>query len=244
MISVCVATYNGAEYIEPQLQSILSQLAPTDEVIVSDDGSSDGTPARIEALHDPRIRVITQSHVGATQNFYATMEQAQGEYIFLADQDDVWLPNKVARNIELLQGYDLVVCDARVTDAALHEISPSLFRQLGSREGLIKNWLFCTFYGSSMAFRRSVLEAAKPFPKGKYMAHDWWIGMVAEMTGRVLFLPEPMILYRRHGGNVTELNNQSVLTRSSRSLRDKIGARLQMAYYMIRYRITRQFQSL
>ena len=240
MISVCVATYNGEEYIEAQLQSILSQLDSSDEVIVSDDGSSDGTLARIAALSDPRIRVIRQAHIGATQNFYAAMQEAKGDYIFLSDQDDVWMPNKVARNIELLQQYDLVVCDAQVTNADLKVISPSLFAQLGSREGLIKNWLFCTFYGSSMAFRRSVLEAAKPFPTGKFMAHDWWIGMVAQMTGKVLFLPEPLILYRRHGGNVTELNNQSVLTRSSRSLADKIGARLQMAGYIIRYLITRK----
>ena len=240
MISVCVATYNGERYIEQQLQSILAQLTQKDEVIVSDDGSTDATLARIQALKDPRVRVLAHTHMGATRSFYAALEQTQGDYIFLADQDDVWLPNKVTRCTETLQSYDLVASDAQVTDASLNVVAPSLFQLIGSKEGLFRNWMLCSFYGSCMAFRRSVLEAALPFPTGSYVAHDWWIGIVAEMVGRVLFLPEPLILYRRHEANLTDLNSRSVLTRSSRSWGAKISARLQMAYYIILYKITRK----
>lgn len=239
MNSICVATYNGEQYIEQQLRSILEQIAPEDEVIVSDDGSTDGTLARIQALKDKRIRVVSHPHVGATQSFYIALDQAKGDYIFLSDQDDVWLEQKVARSIEVLQTYDMVVTDACVTDASLKPVAPSLFGLLGSREGLWKNWIACTFYGATMAFRRAVLEAAKPFPKARYIAHDWWLGMVAEMTGKVCFLPEQHILYRRHEDTVTQLNGGSLLTRSARPMHVKIAARLQMAYGIIRYQCRR-----
>lgn len=238
MISVCMATYNGASFIEEQLKSILSQLAPCDEVIVSDDGSSDATLARIHALGDSRIRVLAHAHIGSTCSFYTALRYAKGDFIFLADQDDVWLDGKVTRCLQALHTCDLVVSDARVTDSSLHIIAPSLFQIVGSKEGLFSNWLACSFYGSTMAFRRSVLEASIPFPNAGYIAHDWWIGIVAEMTGNVHFLQEPLILYRRHEATVTKLKKGSLLYRSQRPLWIKIYARLQMVYYIIRYRLT------
>ena len=238
MISVCVATYNGADYIEAQLRSILAQLSSKDEVIVSDDGSTDATLDIIRGLNDKRVKILEQGHVGTTRNFYAALDQAHGEYIFLADQDDVWLEGKVKCCVEQLLTYDLVVTDAIVTDEKLNEVAPSLFRLMGSREGLWKNWFACTFYGSAMAFRRSVLEASRPYPSAKYIAHDWWIGMVAEMTGKVYFLTEAFIQYRRHSGTVTQVNNKSFLGRSSRPMHVKIASRIQMLYYIIRYRLT------
>lgn len=242
MISVCVATYNGEQYIEQQLRSILDQIAPEDEVIVSEDSSTDATLARVESLQDPRIRVLTHPRVGSTQCFYLALEQAKGEYIFLSDQDDVWLEQKVERSIQVLQTYDLVVTDACVTDSSLQPIAPSLFGLLGSKEGLFKNWIACAFYGATMAFRRSVLEAAQPFPSASYVAHDWWMGMVAEMTGKVCFLPEQHILYRRHDDTITQLNGGTLLTRSPRPLHVKIAARLQMACCIIRYQCRRLFR--
>ena len=237
MISVCIATYNGEQYIEQQLRSILDQIAPEDEVIISDDASTDATLACIDSLQDPRIRVLKHPHMGTTQSFYAALIQAKGEYIFLSDQDDVWLPKKVERLMQTLLTYDLVVSDAYVTDVSLHPTGPTLFQLLGSREGLLRNWAACAFYGSTMAFKRHIVEKAQPFPMAKHIAHDWWIGMVAEMEGKVCFLPEPLILYRRHEATVTQLNNGSLLTRSARPFPVKIAARLQMAYYIIRHQL-------
>lgn len=239
MISVCVATYNGAAYIEAQLRSILPQLGAKDEVIVSDDGSTDETLGLIQRLGDPRIRVIHHKEpIGSTANFYSALSQAKGDIIFLSDQDDVWLDDKVALCMKCLKDCDLVVSDATVVDADLKPLYPSLFALVHSREGLWRNWLFCTFYGSAMAFRRSVWEQAQPVPKDSLIAHDWWIGMVAEMTGRVRFVNEPMYLYRRHNKTVTTVNDQSVWTRSPRPWTQKIGARLSMLYHIIKYRIT------
>mgnify|MGYP003392825684 CR=1 FL=1 len=99
MISVCIATYNGEKYIGEQIASILKQLNANDEVIISDDGSTDATLSIIKTFQDPRIRVILgpQKH-SPTLNFENVLHHAQGDYIFLSDQDDVWKTNKVAKN--------------------------------------------------------------------------------------------------------------------------------------------------
>ncbi|MEK5777350.1 glycosyltransferase, partial [Acinetobacter nosocomialis] len=96
MISVCLATYNGEKYIVEQLTSILSQLSPTDEVIISDDHSTDETLLLIKSLNDPRIKIITNElGKGYTKNFENAINHSSGDYIFLSDQDDVWVENKV-----------------------------------------------------------------------------------------------------------------------------------------------------
>ena len=93
-ISVCIATYNGAKYIEEQVQSILYQLSEKDEIINSDDGSKDNTLAIIKSLNDARIKVIhnTLKH-GLVSNFENAIKHADGDYIFLSDQDDIWTSN-------------------------------------------------------------------------------------------------------------------------------------------------------
>lgn len=91
MISVCIATYNGEKFIKQQLTSILEQLAPADEIIVSDDNSKDNTRNIIEELNDGRIKIIDGPGMSSpTKNFEQALKHAKGDYIFLADQDDVW----------------------------------------------------------------------------------------------------------------------------------------------------------
>src|SRR5688500_13094934 len=98
MVSVCMATKNGATFIKEQLDSILPQLATDDEIIISDDCSGDDTLTVIRAFQDPRIRLLeSSSEKGITRNFESSLNASKGDYIFLADQDDVWLPGKVNR---------------------------------------------------------------------------------------------------------------------------------------------------
>ena len=120
MISVCIATYNGAPYITEQLASICAQLSDNDEIIISDDGSTDSTLDVVRAFGDPRIRIVrNQSQRCYTANFENALRHAQGDYIFICDQDDVWLPNKVETIVHYLcdEGYSIVAHDAIVTDA-------------------------------------------------------------------------------------------------------------------------------
>ena len=104
MISVCLATYNGARFVEKQLQSILVQLAPEDELIVCDDGSSDDTCNVIRRLADARIALHAYSqNVGHVRNFERAISAAKGDFIFLSDQDDVWVPGKIRAMLDCLR---------------------------------------------------------------------------------------------------------------------------------------------
>lgn len=126
MITVCMATYNGEKYIEEQLESVLMQLHSNDEVIISDDGSGDSTVDLIRTFNDPRIRLLVGNNFfSPTQNFENALKYAKGDYIFLCDQDDVWLPDKVESMLQYLLQYDLVVSDCKVVDAELNVISQS-----------------------------------------------------------------------------------------------------------------------
>ena len=210
MISVCIATYNGSQYIEEQLSSILSQLEPTDEVNVSDDGSSDDTVQRINAMADARVKVIqhqketTKFNIDhSTQNFVNAMSHAKGDTIILSDQDDCWLPGKVIKMTQALRENDLVMSDCHIADEHLNITQVSYADERPFSRSLFKNLLLSSFLGSCMAFHREVFEKARPFPPYG-VAHDLWLGMVALRYFRVGYIREPLMLYRRHGGTVTE----------------------------------------
>ena len=146
MISVCIATYNGEKFIKEQIDSILRQLSLDDEIIVSDDGSTDDTISIIISIDDKRIRIIEgpRKH-SPTLNFECAMKEAKGDYIFLADQDDVWKPNKVEVCFKWLQNYDCVVSDAEVTDSNLNPLYPSLYAIMQVRHGRIYNTIYHLF---------------------------------------------------------------------------------------------------
>ncbi|WP_234736680.1 glycosyltransferase family 2 protein [Tellurirhabdus bombi] len=205
-----MATYNGERFVRRQLESILPQLGPADEVIVSDDGSTDQTLMIVESLRDARIRILHNSgRHGPVGNFENALRQAKGDHIFLSDQDDVWLPNKVMLIRPLLDQYDLVLTDCEVADDQNKTLMPSFFAHRGSRAGLLRNLYKNSYVGCCMAFRRSLLKKALPFPSQIYM-HDWWLGLVAEAKGQVYFLPEPTIRYIRHGGNASPTGEGSL----------------------------------
>lgn len=199
MISVCIATYNGEKYIQEQLVSILPQLDRDDEVIISDDGSIDNTLNVIMAFHDKRIKITEGPRRNSPiWNFENALKQAKGEYIFLADQDDVWKPNKVEVCMRWMQTYDCVISDAEVTDPELNTTASSLYKMLHVRTGKLYNACWKNGYtGCCMAFRRSILKLALPFPADIPM-HDIWIGNVAAFHYRVKFVDDKLIYFRRH----------------------------------------------
>lgn len=230
MISVCMATYNGAKYIREQIASVLPQLSEGDEIVLSDDGSTDATLDIVRAFDTPIIRIVQGPRIKSpSKNFENALRHAKGDYIFLCDQDDVWAENKVQVMLEALREADCVVSDCRVTDARLHEIAPSFYAATGKREGKWYNlWVRNCYLGCCMAFRREILSRALPFPPGTPM-HDIWLGNVAAFHYSLKFIPDVLMSYRRHGDNASTTS-----TPSQTSIFEKVSFRISVAYNLLK----------
>lgn len=205
MISVALAAYKGEKYIEEQLLSILPQLSHEDEIIVSDDkpgGQTEKIVKRIMA-DDPRVIYVEGRGKGVIANFVNAIRHCRGDKIFLCDQDDVWLPDKVKRVCEAFDnGATLVLHNAYVTDKNLNITEYSFFEKRGSKKGFIRNIVKNSYMGCCMAFDRNLLKKIMPMPRFVPM-HDQWIGLMGEIYGNVELIDAPLIYYRVHGENVT-----------------------------------------
>lgn len=213
MISVCMATFNGGKFIREQLESILSQL-PSDnsEIVIADDGSTDDTLAVIASIGNIQIRVLpAEKHLGVIYNYERALQASKGEIIFLADQDDIWLPGKVEKVLAALNDADLVTHDAWMLCPS--DVPDSPWVRAGKlsdirayKSGVVANWWKNSFTGCCMAFRRDILDKALPFPKNLPM-HDQWLGLVAEKNFKVRSLDDPLVEYRQHHANATHIGN-------------------------------------
>lgn len=210
MISVCIATYNGEGVIGEQVGSILPQLGPEDEVVISDDHSTDGTLAVLAGFRDARIKVFEGPAMGSPiPNFENALMRAKGDVIFLSDQDDRWHADKVEKMVAELKKGDCVVSDCVVTDREWNVKYPSFFKRNHTSTNRLVNLLVKNGYiGGCMAFKRNVLEASLPFPKNTPM-HDLWIGNVAAFFFSVSFIGEQLSDFRRSGSNVSRSGEKS-----------------------------------
>lgn len=222
-ISVAMISYQGAKYIEEQLDTILATLGAEDEVIVSDDGSTDGTReilVRYETK-DMRVRMIDGPRKGLKANVENALRACQGAYIFLADQDDIWMPEKVEKVMEAFTdpNVGLVVHDAVVTNENCQEVVLDSFYSLkGSGAGVLKNIWRNTYIGCCMAFKRELLEEVLPIPDYIEM-HDQWIGVINDLLHHgTKFIPDKLIKYRRHGNNASGMSHYGI----ARMIRNRV----------------------
>ena len=200
-ISVCMATYNGEDFLKEQLDSILKQLSPQDELIISDDGSTDKTLDIILSYQDERIKIYHSEHKNVIFNFENALKKATGQIIFLADQDDIWKANKVRDTVERLQECTLVFSNAFVFKGERHD-NGFLLYQGNDRSGFFRNLYKNNYIGATIAFKVELLQVALPFPKQVPM-HDMWLGLLADITGKTAYINNALIYYRRHSGNVS-----------------------------------------
>lgn len=223
MISVCIATYNGEKYIKEQLDSIIPQLGHEDEIVISDDGSSDSTLDIINSINDKRIRItVNQGKHGVNSNFNNALLHAKGDFIFLADQDDIWLSGKVAECLKALEKADLVMHDAIITDYSLSSQNKTLFCELNIKGGFVSNLIRNRFTGCCIAFRKEILEYILPIPDSTLFFHDNWIGLMCELKGTVKFIPFKGIYFRRHPDTNSTAGKGKGMT-LSRKIRSRIS---------------------
>jgi len=216
-VSVAMCTFNGAAYLADQLQSMASQERLPDELVVCDDGSTDGTPAALRAFAAAapfEVRLtINARNLGSTANFAQAVSLCRGEIIFLADQDDVWMPDKVRRMAELLKrgphagpAVAFALSDARLIDAQGRPLRPTLWQALpfppadqarfnaGHAFDILLRRNVAT--GMTMAFRAEHRDVLLPIPSG--WVHDGWFALLLAALGPGRAVAEPLVHYRQH----------------------------------------------
>ena len=206
--SVAMATYNGEKYIKEQIDSILLNINQNDELIISDDGSTDKTLNIIKCYNDSRIKLINGPKKGIKQNFANAIKNCSGEYIFLSDQDDIWNENKKKIVLSTFEKHDciLIVHDCEIINNEYEILKPSFFKFRKSKKGIIKNIIKNSYIGCCMCFRSELKNKILPIPNDIEM-HDQWIGIIAEKYGKSIFINDKLIKYRRHSNNASDMKH-------------------------------------
>jgi len=229
-----MGTYNGSAFLADQLQSIATQDLLPDELIVCDDASTDGTAALVRefsarAPFEVRLEVNPQN-LGSTPNFARAVERCRGQIIFLADQDDVWRPQKVRRLCGILRGAPglaFAFSDAELVDADLRPLGWRLWETLpfptreqarfnaGAEFELLVRRNLVT--GMTMAFRAEYRDVLLPIPSG--WVHDGWIALLLAALARARAVAEPLVLYRQHAGQQIGARPEGLLDKYRRRKR-------------------------
>ena len=209
-VSVALCTYNGAEYLREQIESIFAQTVVPDEIIVTDDRSTDATAAILEeyAKTTSLRYVINDTQLGFVKNFEKAISLCSGEYIVLADQDDVWLPEKIEMLLNKIEDNLLVYSDAELVDSKLIPLGKRLLNPAKTKtiEGNGNNKAFVfgnCVSGNTMLFRKELADLALPIP-ADIPFHDAYLAFYASTCGAIQYVDKALVLYRQHGNNITD----------------------------------------
>ncbi|HKG60590.1 MAG TPA: glycosyltransferase family 2 protein [Pyrinomonadaceae bacterium] len=215
-ISIAMCTYKGAEFLRAQLESIIAQSRPPDELVICDDGSSDDTRPLLERFAAESFIPITlhfnEQNLGSIKNFEEAISLCTGDIVALSDQDDVWRSDKLKLIEDAFKespSAGLVFSDAEIVDENLKPLNRRMWDEVGfdahkrklvrtgrALEVLIPGW---TVTGATMAFRSPFVKLSLPIPEGIAMIHDGWIALTIAAVADVVALDEPLIQYRQHG---------------------------------------------
>ena len=221
LVSVALATYNGEAFMEEQLESILNQDYQPIEILVSDDCSIDRTPVILQRYAEAgKIKYSKNAqNLGYVKNFEKVISYCSGQYIALADQDDIWNPSKISRLVQSIGDNLLIHSDAVLIDQNGLRIANSFSefsKKMTLPQSLTEVLINGSVTGCTSLFKRELIEEALPFPDRLYV-HDKWIGVIAFLKNGFTYLHEPLTFYRQH------LNNSIGVAHTSFSVRGKIS---------------------
>ena len=220
-VQVLLSTYNGEKYIKEQIESILNQTYKNIQIIISDDCSQDGTRDILkEYENNDKIKVFYQEkNLGYVKNFEFLLKQVENDLYMLSDQDDVWKEEKIEKTIEKLknENLDLVFGDLEVVDENLNTICKSYNKYMHLDKKIEKHinsyrlqYMYNCMTGCTIASKKDWIDKFMPLPtNSRYMIHDYWMGLVIALKGKVGYLKEPYILYRQHGNNQVGVSKAS-----------------------------------
>jgi glycosyltransferase involved in cell wall biosynthesis len=216
MISVALCTYNGEKYLPEQLESIIRQSVPVNEIVICDDGSQDRTISLLNEFAETApfpVRIFqNETNLGSTRNFEKCLSLCQGEIIFCCDQDDQWREDKVEKQTNYFATHphvDAVFSNALIIDGDSQTTLSTIWEEIEFSEEPQQRWkdgkaheiLFGGFVvtGATLALRRSCLNRLMPFPTHiPQLIHDAWIALALSLENKIDFIDEPLIFYRMH----------------------------------------------
>jgi glycosyltransferase involved in cell wall biosynthesis len=209
LVSILVATYNGERFLRQQMDSLIGQTYRNLEIVVVDDASSDGTMAILDEYVQSYAHISrypSEKNGGYIKNFERGILLCKGKYIALCDQDDIWLPEKISRLMELRGDAPLVYSDS----ALINGNGKTLGMNLSDLKRMTDFWTPLNYVtggtasGHAMLVKREVILQSLPLPS--IVTHDYWIGFAATFFGSLKYVDEPLVLYRQHEANVVGLN--------------------------------------
>lgn len=226
MVEILLSTYNGAKFLKDFIESLYSQTYKDWKLTVRDDGSIDETPKILEEIRvkDPeRIKIIEDNlgNLGACKSFLTLLMKAEADYIMFADQDDIWLSDKIEKTLKkmlLVEGkYGkntpiLIHTDLKVVDENLKTLSESFWKYQGQNpEYKSLNYLLVqnNVTGCTIMINKALKNLIVKVPERAIM-HDWWLALVASAFGVIEYISEPTILYRQHQSQNTGARKYSV----------------------------------
>jgi len=206
-VSVALAVFNGAQFLPQQLESLVANLRPGDEIVAVDDVSTDDSVAILESCPWPDLKIIRHDkNQGVFATFETALKAAKHDIVFLCDQDDVWLSGKrdaFVREFEADADCKAVVSDVEIIDGKGTVLLESF---MATRDGFkgdpLSTFSRNRFLGCAMAIHRSILDLSLPVPRVVPM-HDMWFGIMAGLSGNVRYIDKVLMQYRRHGSNTS-----------------------------------------
>lgn len=207
-VSVALATYNGENYIGEQLDSILAQTVPVKEIVISDDGSQDGTLRIIRRYMEHHARVVLlepAGHIGLNKNFQRAVQGCSGSLVAFSDQDNIWPKNRLETMLPHLRNNILVYSDSHMifsNGEPYQRLSQTKKYRFTKGKSPKEFYYYNSVFGHNMMFRRELLKEILPFPESG-VNYDGWIAFVASCLGEIEYVNQPLAYYRLHPENIT-----------------------------------------
>lgn len=214
LVAICMSTYNGEKYLEEQLKSLFSQTYSNIKIYVRDDGSSDKTKEILCKYKEKIVIVESTKNLGVVQSFMQLLKYVEdADYYAFCDQDDIWLPNKIERAVEKLEESNnriptMYFSDYDYCDENMNYISRSAINKNGPsfQNALVE----CISLGMNMVINHSLRDIIVKNRMEKAMYHDWIIYLISSAIGNIIYDREVSVKYRRHGNNVSTVNQNFI----------------------------------
>jgi len=205
LVSVVMATYNGAQFLSEQLDSLIQQTYQNIEIIAIDDGSTDNTVQMLQAYATRynNVKVFeNETNLGFIKNFEKGCRLSKGDFIALCDQDDVWHVEKIQKLVDAIGNYPMIYSDSMVCEENLQPTGKKISDITLCKDyyNCLEYAVFARIYGHALLFKKSFFDEITPFPD--VIPHDWWLAYNATLHGGCKFLPDILVYYRQHSSNL------------------------------------------